>query len=430
MKTYFPEDSVFSRTKNFRWNSAPLEKQYREDKDCFLDLEILGEVIAKFCENSFIKELSPSERLDRVLRKIYDMIKKSDLASQLFCVDSPLAHHAYEAYVFAVCSSFLHASKRVKAMTYLDFVKKNHPLDFVNPDSPNYREPFLLQSEADKLRKFRQRRLNQGRVYIKEGTQWNAITKDSEYEWTRYYDLEETDDVVSKVDKRIGNLYKGIKDALNTEQDGGYQDRVQKSYKKFLSKLRKIKYEDFLELYKADLTRICKSTKDNKYLGINLYRLERRLQPHKIINEVKKLTECSSPELEAELLLKTVFLNEICFPKIYEDLLPNPVGLIDRYANEFYYTLNDEMVISNLILDVLVEKGSLGEKWEAMLLNKVNGMADEVFYNPEKAKEELNTRDFMADHAQEKFIRLLHAGVFIETHMACNFKFSIMDLLI
>ena len=57
-------------------------------------------------------------------------------------------------------------------------------------------------------------------------------------------------------------------------------------------------------------------------------------------------------------------------------------------------------------------------------------MAEEVFYNPEKMKEELNTSNFIADHVQEKFTRLLHAGVFIEMCIACNFKFHITDLLI
>lgn len=427
MTVQFPEGSVLSRAKNFRWDLAPLEKQYCEDKDSFLHLERLGELISKFCKSSFIKELSPSERLEQVLRNIYDVMKESELTSRLFCEGSPLAGHAYEAYVFTVCSSFLHTSKRVKAMPISSFVKENHPLNFVNPDSPNHRDPSLLQSEVDRLRKFRQRRLSQGQVYIKQSTQWNAMTKDSEYEWTRYYNLEKTDDVISGVDKRIGNLYKGIKEALNAEQDDGYQDRVQEAYKKFLSKLKKIKYRDYLELYKMDLFHICKN---RRYFGINLYRLERRLQPYKIINEVKRLTECNSPEVEAELLLKTVLLDEICFPKIYEDLLPNPVDIIDQYANEFLYTLTDEVAISDLILDELVEKGFWKEEWETLFLNKINEMAEEVFYNPEKMKEELNTSNFIADHVQEKFTRLLHAGVFIEMCIACNFKFHITDLLI
>ena len=47
METNFPEGSLLSRVKNFRWNLASLEKRYREDEDSFLDLERLGdEVIA------------------------------------------------------------------------------------------------------------------------------------------------------------------------------------------------------------------------------------------------------------------------------------------------------------------------------------------------------------------------------------------------
>ena len=421
MEFSFPEGSVLSHAKNFRWNLAPIERQYCEDKNSFLDLEILGDVVIKYCEDSFNEGLGPPERLEQALKKIYDLMKKSELASWLFCGNSSFAGHVYEAYVFTACSSFLHTSKREKAMTILEFVKKNHPLDFANLDSPNYRDPFLRQSEIDRLRKARQRRLNQGQVYIKKDTQWNAMSKDSEYEWTRYYALEDANPIICDTNKRIGNLYRGIKEEINTDRDNKYCDRVQTAYKKFLSKLRKIKYENFLELCKADLDRICGN---KEYYGLNLYRLERRLQPYKIINEVKQLTECNSPEEETIFLLKTVYLDEICFPKIYESLLHYSCDFVRQYAEEFLHMWRTGTIISNLILDKLIEEKIFGEDWHTLFLNKVNEMAEAVFYDPQKVVY------FTAKHAQEKFIRLLHAGVFLEKHAACNSKFNILDLLI
>lgn len=421
MKTQFPEGSILSHAYNFRWNLASLEQQYREDENSFLDWEILRDVVITYCKNSIGKELSPAERLDRVLQKIYVTIKRSELASKLFCDESPLAGHVYDAYVFTVCSSFLHTSKRVGGMSISEFVKKNHPLDFSNPDSPNFRNTSLLESEIDRLRKFRQRLLNQGQVYIKQGIKWNAITKDNEYEWTRSYALEDDNTNLHDIDKSIGNLYKGIREAINSDQDDKYSDRVQVAYKKFLSKLRKLKYEDFLKLYNADLARICKN---KEHYGLNLYRLERRLQPYKIMNEVKRLTECTSPEEEANLLLKTVWLDEICFPKIYEYLLHYSYDRIERYAEEFLYMWKTEPVISNLVLDILVEEKFFGEDWYTLFLNKVNNMTEEVLYTPEKVE------FFTSDYAQEKFIRLLHAGVFVEICVACNSRFHITDLLI
>lgn len=421
MKSCFPRDSVFSRVENFRWNVEALEKRYREDKNSFLDLEILSDVVITFCKSNYIEMLSPSERLEQVFRKIFGTMKKSNLASRLFCGASPLAGPAYEAYVFTACSCFLHTSKRIKAMPISEFVKKNHPLDFTDPDSPNYREPSLFQSEADRFRKARQRRLSLSQVYFKQNTQWNAISKDGEYEWSRWYSLEDSSDVVRNTDKYIGNLYNGFRKAIKSAQDDGYYDRVQNAYKKFLSKLKKLKYADFLELYKTDLTRICAN---REYFGINLYRLERRLQPYKIINDVKRLTECQSPEEEVDLLIKTVSLDELCFPKIYENLLRNPCDLAEQYAEEFLHMLRTVTVISNLIFDELIEKGFLGDDWETLLLDRVNQMADEVLYDPQKV--EL----FTADHAQEKFIRLLHAGVFLEMCVACNIAFSFENLLI
>lgn len=356
METYFPADSVLSRAKNFRWNLAPLEKLYCEEKDSFLDFEILNDVVISYCENRFVKELSPLERLEQVLRKIYDVMKKSELAFHLFCGESSLADYTYEAYVFTACSAFLHTSKREKAMTISEFVKKNHPIDFKNRNSPNYREPSLFQSEVERLRKARQRRLNQGSGYYKENSQWNAMTKDSEYEWTRYYALEATNAIIRDTDKRVGNLYKGIKEAIAAARDDKYNERVQLAYRKFLSKLQKLKYKDFLRLYKTDFSRICEN---KEYYGLNLYRLERRLQPYKIMYEVKKLTRCCSPKEEVDLLLKMICLDKICFPKIYEALLHTPLDFIAQYTEEYLQMWITDTIISNLILDGLVEKNFL-----------------------------------------------------------------------
>lgn len=421
METYFPEDSVFSRAKNFCWNLAPLEKLYFEERNSFLDFEILKNVVISYCENSFVKELNPLERLEHVLRKIYDVMKKSELAFHLFCGESRLADYAYEAYVFTACSAFLHTSKREKAMTISEFVKKNHPLDFKNRNSPNYWNPSLFQSEVERLRKARQRRLNQGAGYYKENSQWNAMAKDSEYEWTRYYTLETIDAVIRDTNKRVGNLYKGIPEAIAAARDDKYNGGVQLAYKKFLSKLKKVKYKDFLSLYKTDFSRICEN---KEYYGLNLYRLERRLQPYKIMYEVKKLTRCCSSEEEADLLLKMICLDEICFPKIYEALLHTPLDLIAQYTEEYLQMWITDTIISNLILDELVEKNFFGENWCALFLDKVNEMAEEVLYNPQTVE------FFEEEYAQEKFVRLLHAGVFLEVCVACNSEFHATDLLI
>ena len=398
----FPEGSMLERVKNFYWNTESIEQRYNEEKDAFSELEKLGKRVINFFKHN--EHLSPSECLELALRKVYDMIKKPEL----FCGESPIAEHAYEAYVFIACISFVHTSKRTNGMSITEFVKKNSSLDFENPDSPSFRQPSLIVAETDRMRKARQRRLKQARVYPKN-TQWNAMPKDSEYEWTRYYDIENANDIVRDTDKRIGNLYKDIRKAIDVEQDAENQCGIENAYKKFLSKLGKVIYEGFLEDFKYELTRICADTEEAKrYFGINLYRLERRLQPYKIIDEVKRLTECNSPEEEIILLLKTVFLDEICFPKIYKSLLDYPIDVIQNYAIEFLATLEEETVISNLVLDKLIDEGFLGEDWYTLFLDKINAMAVEVFYDPSKVE------FFKADDAQEKFRRILHAGVLVE----------------
>lgn len=74
------------------------------------------------------------------------------------------------------------------------------------------------------------------------------MSKDSEYEWTFFYELDNAEEATKDTFKRIKNLYKDITIALDTEMDDNYSDRVNKAYDKFLSKLKKIDYKNYLAL--------------------------------------------------------------------------------------------------------------------------------------------------------------------------------------
>ena len=56
------------------------------------------------------------------------------------------------------------------------------------------------------------------------------MSKDAEYEWTFYYDLQKEDPDVQDAFKRLKNLYSDIRSVL---QSGNKKDNLKKSYKKF-----------------------------------------------------------------------------------------------------------------------------------------------------------------------------------------------------
>lgn len=199
--------------------------------------------------------------------------------------------------------------------------------------------------------------------------------------------------------KRLGNLYKDILPALLSPKDDGYTARVDAAYKKFSSKLQKLKYASYLELLKEILRHI---ESDKTYYGINLYRLEKELRPFATTRYVNRLLTCQNEAKEIMLLNEAVALNNICFPRLYEDFTSLftyegqvfCVGTFPAFLN---------MVVSSacLVIDELVEKGCFGNDWESLFIQMTNDMAESLFYAPSEI-------DFtVSDGSQEKFRELL-----------------------
>ena len=148
------------------------------------------------------------------------------------------------------------------------------------------------------------------------------------------------------------------------------------------------------------------------------------MRPYGIIHEVKKLEACTTEEDEAKTLLKTVYLDDICFPAIYEKLFVLPFPLVELFAEVFSQYIIRFTVESCLILDELIEDGVFGNNWETLFRDMSNELAETVLYDPAKI-------DFsITEASQEKFMRLIHAGVFAEICAACDRKFWMEELLI
>ena len=306
MSTEYSGHDIIQRADYFLWDLEKLQKSLEEDEHDFLNLEILHDIIISFCESDMFQKLSNAEKLEKALREIYRIFHRTDWENEI-CFE--IAPEMLLVSEFITLCTFIHTSKRINGKSITEFIKENSPWKFSDPDSPYYRDASFLNSEVERLKRSRMRLLEQGRVYLKK-QQWHAITKDEVYEWKFYYELEKTPDEVRDVFKRQKNLYADIRKALKSKRDEGYSDRVQAAYKKFRSKLNKLQYEHYLELQRLVLSRICA---DKEYYGLNLYRLERRMRPHGIIREVKKLEECITKVDEITALLKTVFLDDICF---------------------------------------------------------------------------------------------------------------------
>lgn len=405
MRSSLPWNEILENARHFRWNIESFEKSVKENEGYFFDFTILKDEIISFSHSEAVANLSKQDLFDKIFSQIYHLIKMPECDSTLFCDQHPLSEDVYEVCLFTTLCSFLHATKRIKGKSLREFVRYNHPLDFNNINSPNYRIPSLFSAEVDKLRKSRNRLLSTGAVYYKK-SQWAAMPKDVEYEWMFYYALDNASEVVQDVFKRISNLYIGITKAFDADKDDGYKARLDDAYKKFLSKLGKIKYGDYLELQKVILARI---SENKEYYGLNIYRLEKRLKPYIITNEVKRLLTCQSAD-EANLLERSIILNNIHYPKLYEDFLPLPYPVMVSCAESFPGFLQDITCSSCLVIDELVEKGAFGDNWENLFLDTINEMAATVFYDPEEI-------DFaVAEGSQEKFERLLCAPVITALH--------------
>lgn len=423
-------DAVVDRVRNFRWDLNGYEEDIHENSAYFASLEDLKDEIDLFNNSNEANNVSQSDLILKVFSKIYihNLFNAPYIHSPLFKVSS-LSDKIYEACFFMTLLTFLHTSKHIKGKSIRKFVFQYHPLNFRNKESEYYGTDALDQAE-DYLRKYRNVLLSRQEIQI-TNIQWSAISKDSEHEWTLFFPLRDykrsgdksLPSAIRDTDKRFGNLYSDIIHVCNTEKDSGYEKRLMTAYSKFMSKLHKIKYENYVELAKTFLLH---TDKNIEYYGMDIYKCEDGMKPYIITREVKRLSMCQSIDEENDILFQHVILKDISFPKIYE-------FLIDLLSNDIYYKYNKkvyfediftfrcaflffiEYVVTSgcLIFDKLVE-GALrddGEEtakwkgWEDLFRETINEMAERVFYNPREL-------DFtVTAKPQENFIKFISAPV-------------------
>jgi len=342
-----------------------------------------------------------------VFSNIYDFIIGQDYTFDIFDISTNFYSHIYDALFFTSLGMFLHDTKRIRGKTLTEFIYDNSSQNYNKESSINYctlKDPLPdLMLDKTTFRKSRHRLLSSRPVFT-DRSEWSAISKDSEYEWSLKYLLERDTDSIFDTYKRIGNLYNDIFKELDSAKTSTDSKRLKDAYTKFLSKLRKIKYENYVNLQKFYLSYICN---DKTYYGINIYRYEKENRFYIISKEIKKLTACKCEDEEDAILKKSSILSDIWFPRIYEAFFLVPIHRLKYTTDIFTIFRNVFIFVSRLIIDELVEKEYFGDKWESSFISIMNEMTEKVFYNPH----ELDFSFPTSVRTEELFQKLLSQSV-------------------
>lgn len=423
---------VAERVRNFYFNFDPSDENLEKNKDFFVKLSTLikKDIIVYSEPNLKLKDNAYSY-LRYIFLKIYDLtaekypaymeLKKSSLYANPVLYDK-----IFDAFLFTALCTFLNHSKKLKGKSLGQFLYDNEVhQEAWNQDKIHNDIDFLKKEE--KLKQKRYRLLSKRETYL-ERDKWDAMSKDSEHEWTLDFELEKSKNkAYSDTYKRLKNLYNDIDNAIALAyKEHKYDTEALKTaYAKFTSKLKKIKYCDFISLGEFILSHICK---DKQYYGINIYRFEKEMSFYKITYEVNRLLRCKNDEERDCLLRNAVILNQICYSKIYDELISilNPMFLEQNNLSFRFFYVNlikdfsdfkTDIVFSFLLAaDELVDKGYLGEDWQDLFLNTINAMTERIFYNPDEIDYSISP------NSQERYMEFLEYFVKLKIKSVLNQK--------
>lgn len=392
-----------------------------EGKMYYIDLQWLADNDIATAVDKMQETYSGAEILRTIFAHVYDFVMSHNDIYRIFDDNTvllkesnddksdamTLSNITFEACFFISLCQFLYETTRIKGSTLKNFVLKYSSEDFAQKKPFNYRnnegglesgDPLI--SEERKFRKARHRILKKHPVYQKS-REWSAMREASRHEWSFYFWGEKNDLVDVRMDeatkkatrerqkkqseilstlKSFRNLYNEIDDALNAPMEEKYIERLDNAAKKFCSKLKKIRYERYIELEKLLIEHI---RRDMDFYGINLYRLEKEMKLYRITTDVNRLLCCNDEEQAERIIRKAMLAGNIVFPKLYElfSNLPN-VDLVRIYTDTFLSFVDEVVRSSRLIIDKLVEDGVFGENWIQLFLKTTNELAETVLYDP------------------------------------------------
>lgn len=421
--TILKSEDFYNRLENFKINTtaAPEIVLYCEKKlKLFATMEQLANRIKenKITDGSEILEMVFQTIFQTVFQTIETDEEKILGISCQKIFQEEFIKYMYDACSFTSLTHFINKTKRNESGSLTDFVYKYSPLEYNKEGSPNYcprdQVSDILINETETMRQARNRILSKRPAHYKRN-EWHAMPEDSETEWALYYLFAQrssaevdAETLMNLCDtyKRIKNLYNGVIQEPATEKN---RDQIVKSYRKFESKLKKIKYENYLKMIKVILDHIYP---DKENYGINIYRLERCLRPYTLSKEIKAVLSTEDLNQKMYILEKIRLLSEIWFPQIYQYLFDfrNLNKIIYHFIK--FYTLLESMVIPvNLVLDEFIDQDFFSKEWENLFKQTLNEMAKDVFYLPDQIDYSIEPK------SQEAFEELLKYPVICALHL-------------
>jgi len=351
-----------------------------------------------------VPTLSKDSGLQLIYSRTYNFLVSLDFVFAIFARNTSLYQTVFDVCMFMGLSMFLHNTKRIRGVPFSQFVYAHSCIGFSDKNSTSYighngawkqgERTAALDSHETTMRQFRHR-LFKSRPVDNRRPEWSAIPKSSEHEWQLYFDYVDAD---GKADprlrdtlKRIKNLYNGVNTAIHSSKDAGYEKRLEDACDAFQKKLRKIKYENYLDLCKALLEHIEKDRGDagknlldfdSTYYGINLYRFEKELSLFELTNNVRRLLECNDEQEKEEILDESLALRDICFPQVRDKFCHRPLEDTHFFIRQFTLFSSSFIWLSRLLIDKLIEGGDFGENWETLFLEEINSLATRVLYDP------------------------------------------------
>jgi len=385
-----------------------------KDANKFCRHEMLDEVLLKvhnlvisynnafsvFDENSFLK-LCP-DYLDEFKDEIVEYLDSNDTDTDIReLINLKFYYDVYDACFFTSICNFLLSSSRCKSMTLRELVYKNSPAKYsehipqraseVTKDTASddetiekwetyYEFKDELDREVDAFKKWKSRHLSNSDNYFSR-LEWSAIPVVLEHEISTIYYLAELPDNLATDFKNITNLYNLLHKERKQPDDTNHQSKLGDAFDKTDKRISKMKYTSFIEIGKYLIQRI---NEKEKFYGISLYRFEMQYNFYSIINDVNHLLHTDDEDECETILADAYLLKDIHFKEI-----KNAFRYIDDYSSTAMYVslfrtfMGFVNMASSLVLDVLVDKGLLGDDWDDFLLETLNGMADKVIFNPD-----------------------------------------------
>lgn len=385
---------LFNRLMNFYADFDTSEDAFQNKLGFLKKITVIKNYNIEIAQNI---GLSREELLYRVIADIFDFITEKNPYFAMFS-NTDLFGILVESFSYWIICLYIHTlkyeseskskrkPKRNRAISLSEFVY-NNSISGYNKTGGMYQRSLDNRSdypmiEESTFRKYRNRQFKDRKAQSKN-KQWSAITNDSIHEWRLYYKLvynsKDNNDLFETLKKlkKIGKKAVEMNTFTFTLDKNADIAELSKLYSDVISALKKISYVEVLNLYKFIVKHL---QSEEKYYGINMFRLEKMLNPTNIIIEVNEMQNCKNSPQILKVLERYYHFNDISEFRLLYCFL----GCIGpQYAlqikQSFLNVLYNYSPFFLIVLDDYVKNGIFGEDWESFFLNEINNIASNYY---------------------------------------------------